>query len=358
MPTNLIINGTFSAGSTGWSGTDLETNYRESAYLRNGSSNRVAEMDGRSGQTTVMEQSFTVSGDGEIGATFNIDSALRNASLGQAGQEGFTVEILDSSGGSVGAMTVLPTTNSYSTYSMDVLFPSAGTYTLRMTELGPNNSLGAIIDNVEMLVCFCDGTLISTPDGPRPVESLRVGDTVTTRDGPMPLRWIGRRRVAAAERAANPKLHPVRIAAGALGNGLPKRDLRVSRQHRMLCRNKTVSNMFGAEAVLVAAIRLVGLPGITLDEAPDEVCYYHLALDDHQVIYAEDAPTESFRITRTSLASLTEEGREELLTLFPDLCNAHGPARRDAALIPPRPRQKSLIRRMIKNRKPVVATAA
>jgi hypothetical protein len=116
--------------------------------------------------------------------------------------------------------------------------------------------------------------------------------------------------------------------------------------------------MFGAEAVLVAAIRLVGLPGITLDEAPDEVCYYHLALDDHQVIYAEDAPTESFRITRTSLASLTEEGREELLTLFPDLCNAHGPARRDAALIPPRPRQKSLIRRMIKNRKPVVATAA
>lgn len=184
MPTNLIVNGTFNAGSTGWTGTDMETSYNEGgAYLGNGSSNRVAEMDGHSGQTTVMEQSFTVSGNGEVSATFNIDSALRNASQGQAGTEGFTVEVLDGSGNVVASMTVLPTTNSYSTYTMDVLFPSAGTYTLRLTELGPDNSLGAIIDNVEMIVCFCAGTRIATPDGPRPVEALRPGDLVSTMHG-------------------------------------------------------------------------------------------------------------------------------------------------------------------------------
>ncbi|WHP69702.1 hypothetical protein [Phaeobacter inhibens] len=57
---DLIINGTFDSGSANWGGTDLETSYTENAYLGNGSSNRVAEMDGQSGQTTVMEQSFTV----------------------------------------------------------------------------------------------------------------------------------------------------------------------------------------------------------------------------------------------------------------------------------------------------------
>lgn len=358
MPTNLIVNGTFNSGSSGWSGNDLETNHREGAYLGNGSRNRVAEMDGRSGRTTVMEQSFNVTGNGEVAATFNIDSALRNASLGQAGQEGFTVEILDAGGGVVGSMTILPTTNSYTTYSMDVLFPSAGTYTLRMTELGPDNSLGAIIDNVELMVCFCAGTLISTPDGARLVEDLQVGDTLMTSRGPDVLRWIGKRHVAAAERLENPRLHPVRIAAGALGAGLPVRDLLVSRQHRMLCRNRVVATMFGEPSVLVAAIRLVGLPGVTLEEDPGDVTYYHLALDRHEVIYAEGAPTESFRITANSLASLTAEGREELFTLFPALQGTGLSPLPDAALIPPRPRQKSLIRRIAKNRKPVLISAA
>jgi hypothetical protein len=358
MPTNLIVNGTFDSGSSGWSGNDLEVNHRESAYLGNGSSNRVAEMDGRSGQTTVMEQTFTVTGNGEVAATFNIDSALRNASLGQAGQEGFTVEILDSSGGVVGSMTILPTTNSFSTYSMDVLFPSAGDYTLRMTELGPDNSLGAIIDNVELLVCFCNGTLIATPDGPQPVEDLRVGDTLMTSRGPDVLSWIGKRRVTAAERAADPRLHPVRIAAGALGAGLPERDLRVSRQHRMLCRNKVVTTMFGEQSVLVAAIRLAGLPGITLEQDPGDITYYHLALSRHELIYAEGAPTESFRITAHSLASLTGEGRAELFTLFPGLQSDGFTPQPDAALIPPRARQKSLVRRIARNRKPVLTSAA
>ncbi|MBE1284866.1 MAG: hemolysin [Rhodobacteraceae bacterium] len=355
MPTNLIVNGTFSAGSFGWGGTDLETNYRESAYLGNGSSNRVAEMDGRSGFTTVMEQSFTVTGNGEVAGTFNIDSALRNASLGQAGQEGFTVEILDSLGGVVGSMTILPTTNSFDTYEMDVLFPSAGTYTLRLTELGPNNSLGAIIDNVEMLVCFCSGTRIATLEGDRAVETLRVGDRVLTQDGPRVLRWIGRRQVTAAQRISNPKLHPVLISAGALGSGLPVRDLRVSRQHRMLCRNKIVTRMFKQPSVLVAAIRLVGLPGITLEEHPQDVTYFHLALDQHQIIFAENAPTESFQVSDSSLACLTPDAREELLTLFPDLAAQSMAAGSDVCLIPIRARQKSLVRRLSLNGKPVLS---
>ena len=54
MPiTNVIVNGTFDQGSTGWSVVDPETHHVEGSYLGNGSTNHVAEMDGHSGQTTV-----------------------------------------------------------------------------------------------------------------------------------------------------------------------------------------------------------------------------------------------------------------------------------------------------------------
>ena len=37
MPiTNLIVNGDFNLGNTGWSGTDMETSYNEHTYLGNG----------------------------------------------------------------------------------------------------------------------------------------------------------------------------------------------------------------------------------------------------------------------------------------------------------------------------------
>jgi len=57
---NISVNGTFDLGNTGWSRADLETDYTENAYLGNGSANRVAEMDGRSGQTTGMQQVVTI----------------------------------------------------------------------------------------------------------------------------------------------------------------------------------------------------------------------------------------------------------------------------------------------------------
>lgn len=358
MPTNLIVNGTFNAGSAGWTGTDLETNHFETAYLGNGSTNRAAELDGHRNQITVMEQSFTVTGTGSFTGTFKIDSALRTASNPQAGTDGFTVEILDSSGGVIGSMTILPTSNSFSTYSMDVTFPGPGTYTLRMTEIGVDDSLGAIIDNVEMLVCFCEGTQIATPDGPKLVEDLRVGDLITTARGPQPLRWIGRRQVGATEMAENDKLRPVRIEAGALGAGLPLHPLYVSRQHRMVCRNSVVQTMFHTPEVLVAAIRLTALPNITVDTSVQEMTYFHLLFDRHETIFAEGAPSESLRLTATSLGALSAEGRDELLTLFPQFTKPAATFPESAAPIPSNARQKSLARRMAKNRKlPLVNVA-
>ena len=70
-------------------------------------------------------------------------------------------------------------------------------------------------------VCFTAGTLIDTPRGAVPIETLRQGDTVITRNGPKALAWIGSRRLDAVDLAGNPKLLPILVPAGAFGNSLP-----------------------------------------------------------------------------------------------------------------------------------------
>ncbi|WP_424830712.1 Hint domain-containing protein [Ruegeria sp.] len=76
--------------------------------------------------------------------------------------------------------------------------------------------------------CFTSGTQIATPGGLRAIETLSVGDEVLTLDhGTQRIRWIGARALGVAELIQNPKLRPIRIKAGALGCGLPRRDLLV-----------------------------------------------------------------------------------------------------------------------------------
>ena len=155
------------------------------------------------------------------------------------------------------------------------------------------------------VVCFAAGTLIDTARGPRPVENLAPGDLVHTLDhGLQTLRWRGVFAVDAQAMAANGKLHPVRIAAGALGHGLPRADLRVSRQHRVLVSGAAARAAFGADEVLVPAIKLAGLPGIAVEADDTALRYVHLLFDRHEVVFANGAPTESLLATPQALATM------------------------------------------------------
>ena len=137
--------------------------------------------------------------------------------------------------------------------------------------------------------CFAPGVRISVPHGLVPVERLRVGDLVLTSDhGAQPVRWRRQFVVSATGRQA-----PVRVQEGALGGGLPWRDLIVSPQHRMLVRSKIAARMTGGAEVLVPAKRLVGVPGITRVTQSPVQRYIHFQLDRHEVVFAEGAPTES-----------------------------------------------------------------
>jgi hypothetical protein len=125
------------------------------------------------------------------------------------------------------------------------------------------------------------------------VQQLRIGDGVLTASGRIaPIRWIGRRRYAAAAVAAERRVRPIRIAAGACGAGLPRRDLLVSPQHALLLRDPGA----GGEArdVLVPAVQLVNGVSVTRCEALEPVAYVHIELDTHDAILAEGQPAETF----------------------------------------------------------------
>lgn len=169
----------------------------------------------------------------------------------------------------------------------------------------------------EELFCFTHGTLIDTPEGPRPIEALVAGDLVTTLDnGSQPVRWIGRRRVARAEMLLRPEFQPILFEAGALGNTRP---LLVSAQHRMLLDDWRAQVYFGEDQVLVAAKAMANGRTIRQVLPDDGVTYCHLLFDRHEIILAEGALSESFHPGETGLGAMDAELRREIAALFPEL---------------------------------------
>ncbi|MGB7318093.1 MAG: Hint domain-containing protein [Planktotalea sp.] len=205
------------------------------------------------------------------------------------------------------------------------------------------------------IVCFGEGTLIETDQGLRAVETLEPGARIALADGGFaPLRLNLLSPVSADQMASHDNLRPVRICGGALGNGLPKRDLLVSRQHRMQVSSAIAARMFGNQNVLIAAIRLTDLPGIYVDDSLESLNYYHLVFDRHNVVFAEGAPAESFYTGREAIAALNPDARGEVLTLFPQLARK-ARKMKPARLIPERVQQKQLIARHMRNEKPLLS---
>ena len=170
------------------------------------------------------------------------------------------------------------------------------------------------------VTCLTTGARISTKDGLVNVEDLIEGMRILTYDGEYKtLRQVFSRDFSLSELQQNSKLYPVRICAGALGSGLPKHDMLVSRQHRMLVSSPIVERMFDRSEVLVAAVKLTSLPGIFVDTSVTDVTYFHLLFDCHEVIFADGAPTESLLMGVEAMSSLSIECIEELRAIFPTL---------------------------------------
>lgn len=140
--------------------------------------------------------------------------------------------------------------------------------------------------NTGDLTCFAAGTAILTPRGARAVETLKPGNAVVTADGAvLPVLWVGRQTV---HRLFTPpeRFRPVRVRAGALGDGVPIRDLVVTGDHALL-----VGGLLVNAGALVNDTSIVREPMAAL---PEKVTYYHVETSEHALLLAEGAPAESF----------------------------------------------------------------
>jgi len=140
------------------------------------------------------------------------------------------------------------------------------------------------IDSEAVTVCYVKGTLVLTGNGLVAVESLKVGDLINTISGNFkPLVWLGFNTINCALQKNQDHAYPVRIAQHAFGYNLPSQDLYVSPLHSIY-----------VSGVMIPAIHLVNDLTITQDRKETFVTYYHLELPQHDVIYANDLPAETY----------------------------------------------------------------
>ena len=191
------------------------------------------------------------------------------------------------------------------------------------------------INGVDEPPCFVSGTLIETPFGPRPIEDLKAGDEVITRDnGIQRILWAGARRIDLADPETRDRFQPIRLKRGSLGPGLPDRDLLLSPMHRVLIRDPLVSLLTGAEEILCPAHLLANGESIQHETRCRDVTYHHLLFETHQVLFSSACQSESFFPGRIGLEGFADQTREEVLSLFPDLRSlpeSYGPTARQIA---------------------------
>jgi hypothetical protein len=147
--------------------------------------------------------------------------------------------------------------------------------------------------------CFLKGTTIRTVGGDRKIEDLAIGDLVPTMFGGLrPIQWIGRYPLKKSD-PSRPWVKdalPVRIACSALAPNVPHGDLYVTPAHSLLI-----------DGVLAPAEALINGATITRYEPEgDELEFFHIKLESHDVVYAEGAPAETLVYANESFVNFAD----------------------------------------------------
>ena len=104
--------------------------------------------------------------------------------------------------------------------------------------------------------------------------------------GIRPIQWIGRYSFKKSDptKAWVRDILPVRVARSALGPDVPRADLYITRGHALLI-----------DGILVPVYHLINGTTITVYDASglNELEYFHVKLQHHDVVYAEGTPCET-----------------------------------------------------------------
>jgi hypothetical protein len=140
--------------------------------------------------------------------------------------------------------------------------------------------------------------------GERKVEDLAIGHLLPTQFGGIcPIQWIGRYPLKKSD-PSKPWVKdvlPVRIARSALAPEVPHADLYVTGEHALFI-----------DGLLIPVRNLINGTTITRREAReyDELEYFHIKVEGHDVIYAEGAAVETLRDVDESAVNFAEYFRK------------------------------------------------
>jgi len=213
---------------------------------------------------------------------------------------------------------------------------------------------GLLTDPLTDFVCFARGTRIRTNTGDVAIESLTAGSKVLTKGGGFKeIGWIGSSKIDGEALKARSHLKPIRIKAGALGEKYPEQDLLVSPQHRVLVSSTIAERMFGAREVLIPAKKLTPLVGVEVAMDLDEVDYFHLLFEAHEIVMSNGMWSESLFTGQEALKRLPADCVDEITELFPEILYLDKRPK-PARLIPEKGKLiKQLVMRHVKNKKPL-----
>ena len=220
----------------------------------------------------------------EVGDTINGEAILHlndNAILEMSGQ------------GNVSGVFV-------QTSQRSMFIPTDGTTPIDTTLLSLVSWDGTDFSGTIASMCFTAGTLIATPGGEVAVEDLSIGDLVLTASGrPVAVKWLGHQTVIQMFRPAE-RLGLVRIAQGALGNGLPHTDLTVTADHAIL-----VDDVLCHAGALINGTNITCVPR---SEMQQTYTVYHVETEAHEIILANGASAETFidNVSRRSFDNFAE----------------------------------------------------
>ncbi len=185
-------------------------------------------------------------------------------------------------------------------------------------------------------LCFLSGTGLLTPSGDIAIEKLRIGEFVTTKNGEArAIRWVGRITVDRdGDMPWRSDAMPIRVSKDAFGNGAPHRDLFLSRSH-MVHLNGVLIPV--GDLINGRTIAAVDLPG-------DQLVYYHIELETHDVVIAEGAPCETLLTSEEKIAAFDNADEYHALYGAPADMAAYAPL---AAFVGGRSELKSRLRSAI-----------
>ncbi|WP_181441994.1 Hint domain-containing protein [Swingsia samuiensis] len=159
-------------------------------------------------------------------------------------------------------------------------------------------------------VCFLKGSMIETPNGAKAVETISVGDMVSTysvdgKKSEQPVTWVGHKTAHVNTTLADADAgYPVRIMKNAFADNVPSEDLLITPEHSVF-----INGHFTPARMLVNGSSIIYDRSITHYE------YFHVETEKHSIISANNTLTESYLDTGNRRTFVSETGK--VLPLFP-----------------------------------------